>query len=181
MARVKEMRFTLTASLVVALAGCGGTPPVARRAPFGPAIYTLSVEHRSEMSASFRLVGLTVRAGSQVVFERNVDTPDGDGDAEIVTPICDYRGTVPAGTHALDVELVYRGRGSGVFSYLRGYRFRVRSAHDADVSTNDSGLRVISFGHEQGVATAPLEERPAVRWLDEPMSSAGGCHPLGGG
>jgi hypothetical protein len=167
---------SLTAALLVALAGCGGSPPPERRTPAGPAIYALSVEHHNEMSASFRLVALTARIGSQVVFEQSVDTPDGEGDAEIVTPVCVYRGMVPAGTHALSLDLLYRGRGHGVFSYLRGYRFRVRSAHDADVSTDAFGVQVTSVGQERGGATTPLEDRPSVRWLDERMPSGGGCH-----
>jgi hypothetical protein len=35
---------------------------------------------------------------------------------------------VPAGTHELEVDAVFAGHGSGVYSYLAGYRFMARSS-----------------------------------------------------
>src|SRR5262249_28730422 len=72
---------------------------------------------------------------------------------------------VPPGPHVLQVLLRYQGNGYGVFSYLRGYKFDVRSIHSLDVAPG--ALTVVTvMGHEKGGLTTPLEERPAVRWIE---------------
>jgi hypothetical protein len=165
---------------LISLAGCGGTtPPAERRAPHGAAIYALSVQHDSQMSESFRLVAMTIRIDERVVLEQNVDTPDGEGDAEVETPVCAFREMVQAGSHDVIVELLYRGRGHGLFSYLRQYQFRVRSTYVVDMPTNVYGVHIGSVGEEHGGATTPLEDRPSVRWTEsvERSDPNAGCHP----
>jgi len=164
--------------LLLAIVGCGGSPPpVERRAPSGPAIYLLTVQHESQMSQSFRLVALTVIVDGRVVLQQNVDGEDGD--AEIEAPVCALREMVQAGSHEVRVELLYRGRGHGVFSYLSDYRFTVRSEHLVDVPPNAFGVHVKSIGEENGGATTPLEDRPSIRWVDaiEHEDPNAGCRP----
>jgi hypothetical protein len=71
---------------------------------------------------------------------------------------------VPPGEHVLQAFLRYRGRGYGVFSYLQGYRFDVRSTHTFAAAPG-SLSEVTVEGYEKGGVTTPLEERPAVRWI----------------
>ncbi|MCX7808083.1 MAG: dihydrolipoamide acetyltransferase, partial [Deltaproteobacteria bacterium] len=76
-----------------------------------------------------------------------------------------YNGSIVPGDHNLTVNLEYRGHGYGIFSYLKGYRFRVRSSYTFNVPEGKSvTLRVVAY--EKGGPTAPLEERPAVRYLE---------------
>ena len=52
-----------------------------------------------------------------------------------------------------------------MFAYLKGYRFRVRSTYTFTVPEGRvSTLQVV--GYEQGGPTTPLEERPAVRYIE---------------
>jgi hypothetical protein len=72
---------------------------------------------------------------------------------------------VPPGPHVLQVLLRYQGNGYGVFSYLKGYKFDVRSSHSIVIAPG--GLTELTVvGLEKGGVTTPLEERPAVRWVE---------------
>lgn len=167
-----------TAFIVAAvLAGCGGTEP--RRRPrliFGPGTHILSIEHRDEMSETFRLVRLRVTVDGGEVY---VAGSDEDGAQTLPDATCVYRNAVSAGEHEVGVELLYRGRGHGVFSYLSGYRFAVRSTTRADVVQGSAVVHLVAAGVEEGGATAPLEDRPKVRFTTslEETDTAAGCHP----
>lgn len=72
-----------------------------------------------------------------------------------------FSGSIPPGDHTVQVLVKLRGHGYGVFSYLRGYVFEVRSTHSfTAVEGKSTRLRVLVY--EKGGVTTPLEERPAV-------------------
>jgi hypothetical protein len=77
-----------------------------------------------------------------------------------------FNGSIPPGDHLLQVLVNLQGNGYGVFSYLRGYRFEVRSSHTfTAIEGKSTRLRIVAY--EKGGATTPLEERPAVRYLEK--------------
>jgi len=62
-----------------------------------------------------------------------------------------------------------------VFSYLRGYQFEVKQSHSFSVTEGkELDLDVISW--EKGGVTTPLEQRPAVRYLER-LGDVGGATP----
>jgi len=77
------------------------------------------------------------------------------------------------------VQLVYRGHGFGLFSYLEGYRFKVQSSHTFNAEPGKAlTIRVVGF--EKGGMTAELKDRPAVRYdvdvqREEPSKPAEGA------
>jgi hypothetical protein len=74
-----------------------------------------------------------------------------------------YAGPAVDGVHILTVEYVYRGHGFGVFSYLRGYRYRIRSSFRFKVTVGSgTTVRVIPF--ERGSAFTPLKQRLSVKY-----------------
>jgi hypothetical protein len=74
-----------------------------------------------------------------------------------------FDGAIPSGEHTLIVSLVYRGHGAGVFSYLKGYTFNVRSSQRIDAKPGEATtIRVAAT--ERGGPTTPLEERPSIRY-----------------
>ena len=76
-----------------------------------------------------------------------------------------YNGSIVPGEHTLTVNLEYRGHGYGIFSYLKGYRFKVRSSYSFSAPEGKAvNLRVVAY--EKGGPTAPLEERPAIRYQE---------------
>ena len=74
-----------------------------------------------------------------------------------------YAGPAMDGVHILTVEYVFRGHGFGVFSYLRGYKYRIRSSFRFKiVPGTGTTIRVVPF--ERGSAFTPLKQRLAIRY-----------------
>ncbi|MBX3127332.1 MAG: hypothetical protein KF718_11490 [Polyangiaceae bacterium] len=83
-----------------------------------------------------------------------------------------YSGSVPPGDHTLQVLLQLRGHGYGVFSYLRGYRFEVKSSHSFTV-TEGKTIELEAIAWEKGGVTTPVEQRPAIRYVEKVRSGSG--------
>ena len=113
------------------------------------------------MSGAFRLTRAVFVLDGAVQYNKNDDT----GALAEQTNIPIYRGSIPPGDHTLTVMLEFRGHGYGVFSYLRGYRFEVRSSHSFTV-TEGKTIKVRAIAYEKGGVTTPLEQRPAVRYVE---------------
>lgn len=127
------------------------------------------IVHENRMSSSYRLVKVAYALDGARIFNK----ADEEGTLGDQTEFEVYHGSIVPGEHSVTVNLEYRGHGYGIFSYLKGYRFRVRSSHSFTAPENERiTIRVV--GYEKGGPTAPLEERPAVRYAEE-------TGPLGGG
>jgi hypothetical protein len=119
------------------------------------------IVHENRMSSSYRLVKAVYALDGARIFNR-ADEEGSLGESEELNV---YDGSIVPGEHTLTVNLEYRGNGYGIFSYLKGYRFRVRSNYSFTAPEGKMiELRVIGF--EQGGPTAPLEERPAIRYVE---------------
>jgi hypothetical protein len=61
------------------------------------------------------------------------------------------------------VNLVYSGNGYGIFTYLRGYRFKIRSSYTFSAEEGKfTELKVVGF--ESGGITTDLKDRPTIRY-----------------
>lgn len=69
----------------------------------------------------------------------------------------------------LQVLVNLQGNGYGVFSYLRGYRFEVRSSHSF-TAVEGKTINLQAVAYEKGGVTTPLEERPAIRYVEKVTS-----------
>jgi hypothetical protein len=115
--------------------------------------------HRNEMGSSFYLESVAYALDGAPIYTK----VDADGDLEKREEFEIFNGRVTPGNHQVSVQLVYRGHGYGLFSYLEGYKFRVQSssaftAEPGKVTT----IKVVGF--EKGGMTAELKDRPAVRY-----------------
>jgi len=84
-----------------------------------------------------------------------------------------FSGSIPPGDHTLQVLVQLRGHGFGVFSYLQGYRFEIRSSHSFTV-TEGKTIEVRAIAYEKGGVTVPLEQRPAMRYFERVRTSVQG-------
>jgi hypothetical protein len=66
-----------------------------------------------------------------------------------------------------------------VFSYLRGYKFEVKSSHAFTV-TEGKAIELEVIAWEKGGVTTPLEQRPAVRYVEKIKSGLGEAEPVTG-
>jgi hypothetical protein len=120
-----------------------------------------TVSFENAMSGAFRLTRAVFVLDGAVQYNRSDDS--GALSEQKSIPI--YTGSIPPGDHTLQVLLGLRGHGFGVFSYLRGYRFEVRSSHSFTV-TEGKAVSLKAIAYEKGGVTTPLEQRPAVRYLE---------------
>jgi hypothetical protein len=117
--------------------------------------------HENKMGNSYKLVKVVYALDGAPIFNK-ADEEGSLGDAEEFDI---YNGSIVPGEHTLSVKLEYRGHGYGIFSYLKGYRFKVNSSHTFTAPEAKSlTLRVV--GYEKGGPATPLEERPAVRYVE---------------
>ena len=74
-----------------------------------------------------------------------------------------YNGTILPGPHNIAIEMTLVGNGYGLFSYLEGYRFRLRSSYA--FTAEDGKITYLDIvAYEQGGINQPIEERPDIRY-----------------
>lgn len=72
--------------------------------------------------------------------------------------------------------MVYRGNGFGVFSYLKGYVYTLRSSHTFHAEEGKI-VTVRTIAYEKGTITTDHRDRPDIRFetvLSEPARSGVG-------
>jgi hypothetical protein len=119
------------------------------------------VSFDNEMSSAFRLTRALFVLDGAVQYNRSDDTGALADQKEI--PI--FSGSIPPGDHTISVLLNFQGNGYGVFTYLRGYRFEVKSSH-AFTAVEGKTIAITATALEKGGVTTPLEQRPAIEWHD---------------
>ncbi len=127
------------------------------------------VDFKNEMSSAFQLTRALFVIDGQVQYNRQ----DESGALADQKDIPIYSGSVPPGDHTIQVALTFQGNGYGVFSYLRGYKFEVKSSH-AFTAVEGKSIAIVATAFEKGGVTTPLEQRPAIEWQEK-------LQPLGGG
>jgi hypothetical protein len=128
------------------------------------------VEFKNEMSSAFLLTRALFVIDGQAQYNRADDSGALADQKEI--PI--YSGSMPPGDHTIQVALSFQGNGYGVFSYLRGYKFDVKSSH-AFTAIEGKTLTITATAYEKGGVTTPLEQRPTIEWQEKLQPLAGGA------
>jgi hypothetical protein len=123
------------------------------------------IRFTNEFSSAFRVTRLLIVLDGAVQYNKTDQSGALAEQAEI--PI--FSGSVPPGDHTLQVLVNLQGNGYGVFSYLRGYRFEVKSSHSF-TAVEGKTLSIQVVGYEKGGVTTPLEERPAIRYVEKVQS-----------
>lgn len=119
------------------------------------------IQHENQMSGSYKLVKAVYALDGAPIFNR----ADEEGGLSEREQFDVYNGAIVPGEHTLTVNLEYRGHGYGIFSYLKGYRFKVRSSYSFTAPEGKAvQIRVVAY--EKGGPTAPLEERPAIKYQE---------------
>ena len=103
------------------------------------------IKHKNEMGASFRLIKAVYSLDGVQIFNKADDT----GRLSEMTEFDIYNGAMQPGSHTLSVQFVYQGYGFGVFSYLKGYKFKASSSHTFVAADNKATI-VLVVGYEKG-------------------------------
>lgn len=126
------------------------------------------IRHKNEMSGKFQLIRAVYALDGVQIFSKADDT----GRLAEMQEFDIYNGAIQPGNHTLAVQLVYQGHGFGVFSYLKNYKFNVRSAHT--FTAGDGKATVVTVaGLEKGSVTTAIEDRPAVEFRVNMMTPEG--------
>ncbi|WP_248360237.1 dihydrolipoamide acetyltransferase [Anaeromyxobacter oryzae] len=132
--------------------------------------------HRNEMGASFYLESVAYALDGAPVYTK----VDVEGDLEKREEFEIFNGRIVPGNHQISVQLVYRGHGFGVFSYLEGYKFKVQSSYTFNAEPGKvNTIKVVGF--EKGGITAELKDRPAVRYDVDVQREDGSKRPAAEG
>jgi len=116
----------------------------------------------NEMSSSFHLTRLVVLYDGSPLATKT-DEHDGIASKKEIPIFVDL---VQSGDHTIQVLVEYRGNGHGIFSYLDGYKFEVRSSRSFTALPGKTmSLRIV--GYNQGGPLTPIEEQPAIRFVEK--------------
>lgn len=125
---------------------------------------------RNEMGGSYRLNKAVFLLDGGPIFSKS-DQGGSLAEREVIDL---FDGPVMPGDHTLSVVLHFRGHGYGIFSYLKGYSFKVRSSRTFTVGEGKA-VKLEIVGFEKGGVTTPLEDRPAVRYIEGLSDYEGGA------
>ncbi len=118
----------------------------------------IKLVHDDKIGNSFYLMSAAYSLDGTPIFSRS----DQSGSLNKKRKFNLFSGSIRPGTHELSVELRYRGNGFGVFSYLRGYKIRIRSSYSFSVQEGRAvTIRVQPF---QLNWTYPIRKRIKVQY-----------------
>jgi hypothetical protein len=127
------------------------------------------IRHKNEMGSSFRLVKAAYALDGVQIYAKSDDT----GRLADMSEFDVYNGAIQPGSHTLSVVLLYQGNGFGVFSYLKGYKFTVKSSHSF-VAAESKSTNITVVGYEKGNITTQLSDKPAVDFRVNVMAAGEG-------
>src|SRR6185369_13490998 len=127
------------------------------------------VHHKNEMGSSFRLVKAAYALDGVQIYAK----ADDSGALAEMQDFDIYNGAIQPGSHTLSVALIYQGNGFGVFSYLKGYKFNVKSSHTF-VAGDSKTTNITVVGYEKGNITTQLSDKPAVDFRVNVISAGEG-------
>jgi len=122
------------------------------------------IHHKNEMGSSFKLVKAAFALDGVQIAAKS------EGNLSDLQEFDVYNGAIQPGSHTLSVALVYQGNGFGVFSYLKGYKFNVKSSHTF-VAGESKTTNIVVVGYEKGNITTQLSDKPAIDFRVNVMSA----------
>jgi len=122
------------------------------------------IHHKNEMGSNFKLVKAAFALDGVQISAKS------EGNLADLQEFDIYNGAIQPGSHTLSVALVYKGNGFGVFSYLKGYTFNVKSSHTF-VAGESKTTNIVVVGYEKGNITTQLADKPAIDFRVNVMSA----------
>ncbi|MEO8904867.1 MAG: hypothetical protein ABI488_20780 [Polyangiaceae bacterium] len=117
----------------------------------------------NDLSSAFRLTGALFVLDGAVQYNKQDESDDSALASQKQIPI--FIGSIPPGDHTVQIVVQLRGNGYGVFSYLKGYKFKVPSSHSFTI-TEGKTLKLEVIAWEKGDVTTDLTDRPAIRFTE---------------
>jgi hypothetical protein len=148
------------ALLALIIVGCGPSRP-------DPVVVAADSQvvtgFRDELGGSFVPLSVKLKIDGQLVGSWKAE---GASVEELRTGIELPARVVPAGEHEASVHARYRGEGHGIFSYLKEYKFDVKSKHTFRAPPLGA-IAITAVCFEKGGPATELSDRPSIRWIEE--------------
>ncbi len=87
-----------------------------------------TVVHKNRVGGAFELVSAIYYLDEAPIFKK-IDSPRDLSKKDIVV----FDGSIVPGPHHVSAYLIYRGKGFGIFSYMEGYTFKVKTGYSFNV------------------------------------------------
>lgn len=162
--------FSLALVAASILSACGSEPPYkptfqwnGKPGGAAQAIVPTRLVWENHMGEGFRLKSITVTMDGARVYERARGS-DAEADGLDAKELVVWNGNAADEPHVIHTSAIYKGHGYGVFAYISGYEFKVDGEHTSFPRGPAFDVRIV--GHEKGGPTTPIEERPAIRFID---------------
>ncbi len=133
--------------------------------------------HVNELGPSYSIESVTYFLDGSKIYSR----ADASGELSKKGEIKIFEGNVPPGNHQVTVNLVLRGNGFGVFSYLNSYKFKVQHSYNFIAEEGKvSQLKIVAY--EKNGLMRDFKDRPNIRYdlvtdRNLPAASESGVNP----
>ena len=117
----------------------------------------VSIWHVNKLSSAYTIESVQYFLDGKSIFSRT----DSSGGLDSLRDLEIYAQNLPPGPHTLQVNMVLRGSGFGVFSYLRSYTFKVQSSYSMTVEDGQVTVLRVQL-NEKGGPFASFVDRPSV-------------------
>ncbi|MEN0062927.1 MAG: dihydrolipoamide acetyltransferase [Myxococcota bacterium] len=114
--------------------------------------------HVNDLGGGYGLESVQYFIDGKNVFTRI----DPDGSLDEIQELKFHEQPLAAGPHTLQVNLVLRGRGFRIFSYLESFQFKVQSSYQFTIEEGKVSLIRVVVDSRGGFRN--FEERPTVRY-----------------
>ncbi len=116
------------------------------------------ITHHNTMGSSFVLEEVSYSLDGAPLFSK---TPEEGG--KVGNEVELFNGSIVPGNHNISVFMRFRGAGFGIFSYVEGYEFKLRSSYAFTAEEGKvTSLSITAF--EKGGFTTDLQDRPNIRY-----------------
>lgn len=114
--------------------------------------------HVNELGGGYGLESVQYFLDGKNVFTRIAP----DGSLDDIDELEVHEQTLPPGEHNLQVNLVLRGKGHRIFSYLESFQFKVQSSYNFTIEEGKVSIIRVVVDSRGGFKN--FEDRPSVRY-----------------
>lgn len=116
------------------------------------------INHNTEVGGAYQLMRVLYSLDGARVFNQS----DKNGSLADKKNFEIYNGSISPGNHKLSILLELKGSGFGVFSYMEGYKFRIKDSCQFKAQSGKNTIVDVEL-FDRGRGKYEYEERPAIR------------------
>lgn len=112
----------------------------------------LTIIHKNQVGTAFKLISAIYYLDEAAIYKKIDESSDLDN-----KEISVFDGSVVPGPHHISVFLVYQGKGFGLFSYMKGYSFKMKAGHS--ISVEEGNLMEVTVSSRDKGSSTKIDNR----------------------